>query len=201
MLKITGIFALVACLMGSLAQASDKYVFDKTHTHVAFTINHLGFSNVLGRIKEYEGYFTFDEREPQKSEVEVVLKPVSVDTDVPLLNSELQKEKFFNTAKFPEIRFRSTRVVVTGKNTGDVTGDMTMLGVTRPVVMHVTYNRSGIHPFSNNYISGFSAHASLRRSDFGMKAYIPDVGDEVHIQIEVEGVNPLRHPGNAKTPH
>jgi len=120
---------------------------------------------------------------------------------VPKLNTELQGEKFFNVAKFPTMQFKSTKVTTTGKNTGDVTGDFTMLGVTKPVTLHVTYNKSGIHPYSNNYISGFTADAKLKRSDFGMTAFQGAVGDEVTIHIEVEGNDPLKHPDNTKTPH
>lgn len=198
------IFALFASFfLPSIASAgADKYEFDKSHTHIIFLVSHLGFSNMIGRIKDYDGYFTFDEKEPEKSAVDVTLKTASVDTDVPALNKELYGEHFFNVEKFPDIRFKSTKITVTGKNTGDITGDVTMLGVTRPVVLHVTYNKSGIHPYTNNYTSGFTADAVVKRSDFGMNAFAPPVvGDDVKLHLEVEGVDPLKHPGNSKTPH
>jgi polyisoprenoid-binding protein YceI len=153
---------------------------------------------MIGRVKEYDGYFTFDRKEPQQSTLDVTLKSASIDTDVDALNAELQKDKFLNTKKFPTMHFKSTKVTVTGENTGDVTGDFTLLGVTKPVTLHVTYNKSGVHPYTNNYISGFSADATLNRSDFGMKAYVPDVGDKITIHIEAEGIDPLRHPATIK---
>lgn len=201
MLKKALLASLVLLLSSPAAMAADKYDFDKSHTHIIFFVNHLGFSNTIGRIKEYDGYFTFDEKEPEKSEVDVTLKSGSIDTSIPALNKELYGDKFFNIEKFPTIHFKSTKVTVTGKNTGDVIGDLTLLGVTKPVTLHVYYNKSGIHPFTNNYVSGFTADASLKRSDFGMNAFEPAVGDEIRLHFEVEGTDTLRHPGNAKTPH
>lgn len=189
-------------LLPALAEAApDKYEFDKSHTHIIFLINHLGFSNTIGRIKEYNGYFTFDEKEPEKSDIDVTLKPESIDTSIAALDKELRGEKFFNVEKFPTMHFKSTKIATTGKNTGDVTGDLTLLGVTKPVVMHVVYNKSGIHPFTNNFVAGFTADAALKRSDFGMNAFEPAIGDEVRVHIEVEATDPLKHPGNVKTPN
>jgi polyisoprenoid-binding protein YceI len=195
--------------------APDKYNFDKDHTHIFFNVNHLGFSEMYGRIKQFDGYFTFDEKNPEKSTLDVTLSPASVDTDVPELNKVLQGDKFLNTAKFPTIHFKSTKIellrngVIGGvledsdavRRTGYITGDLTLLGVTQPVKLTVLYNKSGVHKYTNNYTAGFSADATIKRSDFGMKAYLPDVGDEIHIHIEAEGVDPLKHSGNSKTPH
>lgn len=168
---------------------NDTYTFDKTHTHIIFFINHLGFSNVIGRFRDFDGQFVFDEQMPEKSSVTVSLKPQSVDTNVKELDDKLQGETFFNSAKFPAITFKSTKIIPTGKNTGDIIGDVTLLGVTKSVTLKTTYNKSGIHPFTNNYVSGFSADATIKRSDFGMSEYIPMVGDDVKIHIETEGVN------------
>ncbi len=198
--KILAFLALSA-FFASASHAADKYEFDKSHTHIIFLVNHLGFSNTIGRIKDYDGYFTFDEKEPEKSEIDVTLKPASIDTSIPALNAELYKDKFFNVEKYPTIHFKSTKVMVTGKNTGNVTGNLTMLGVTKPIVLHVIHNKSGIHPFTNNYVSGFTADTTIKRSEFGMSAFEPAVGDEARVHIEVEGTDTLQHPGNAKTPH
>jgi polyisoprenoid-binding protein YceI len=196
------LLSLGLILCANSAQAAvDPYTFDKDHTHIIFFVSHVGFSDMIGRLKAFDGSFTFDEKEPEKSSVDVKLKSDSIDTDVPALNKTLQTDKFFNVAKYPTMRFKSERIVVTGKNTGDIIGDFTLLGVTRPLTLHVTYNRSGIHPYTNNYVSGFSADAVLKRSDFGMNAYLPAVGDEVRIHIEAEGIDPLKHPGGSKAPH
>jgi polyisoprenoid-binding protein YceI len=201
MLKPFFIFILSLLFIPSFSYAApDKYDFDKSHTHIIFFVSHLGFSNTIGRIKDYNGYFSFDEKEPEKSQIDVTLKPGSIDTSISLLDKTLQSDKFFNTQKFPEMHFKSTKVMITGKNTGDITGDFTLLGVTKPLTLHVIYNKSGIHPFTNDYVSGFSADATLKRSDFGMNAYIPAVGDDIKIHIEVEGTDPFKHPGNSKAP-
>lgn len=202
MLKKLALISLLSFLLPSLAFASaDKYVFDKSHTHIIFFINHMGYSNTIGRIREYDGYFTFDEQNPAKSSIDVTLKPASVDTSVPALDKAICSDKFFNVTKFPTMHFKSTAVNVTGKDTGDITGDFTMLGVTKPATLHVKLNKVGLNNFTNNYTAGFTADAVLRRSDFGMNAYIPLVGDDVRIHIEVEASDPLKHPGNVKTPN
>jgi len=201
MLKHLVYLFLSFCALSSAAHAADRYIFDKDHTHIIFFVSHIGFSDTIGRIREFDGYFTFDEKEPEKSAIDVTLNPASVATDVAALDKILLSDKFFNIEKFPSIQFKSSQVLVTGKQMGDVIGNLTLLGVTRPVVLHIKYNKSGIHPFTNNYVSGFSADADLKRSDFGMNAYIPDVGDNVHVHIEAEGIDPLKHPGNSKAPH
>ncbi len=180
---------------GAQAQTPGRYEFDKSHTHIIFMVEHLGYSWTIGRFRDFDGYFTFDEKDPAKSEVRVTLKPASVDTSVPALDKELLGEKFFNVAKFPTMEFKSTGIAVTGAKTGSVAGDFTMLGVTRPVKLDVTYNKSGVHPYTSDYVSGFSIRTQLKRSDFGMNAYLPDVGDQVNAIIEVEGIDHSRKPG------
>lgn len=187
--------ALLAGVSTAVQAAPDRYTFDKQHTHILFFVDHLGFSSTVGRIRDYDGYFTFDEKTPEKSEVEVTLNPASIDTNVAALDKTLQGEKFLDVARYPSLHFKSTAVTVTGEREGDLQGELTLLGKTRPVTLHVTYNRSGIHPYTNNYVSGFTAAARFKRSDFGMVSYLPDVGDEVRVHIEVEGINPFRHPG------
>lgn len=194
------LFAYLA-IPSVVVAAPDQYQFDKTHTHIIFLVSHVGFSNTVGRIKDYDGYFTFDEKQPKKSVIDVTLKPASIDTNVPALDEALKGDSFFNVEKFPDIHFKSTKVEITGKNAGDVAGDFTMLGVTKPVVLHVNYNKSGIHPYTHNYVSGFTADAVIKRSEFGMDSYLAVVGDNVRVHIEVEGSDPLRQPGAVKTPH
>jgi polyisoprenoid-binding protein YceI len=181
--------------------APDTYKLDKDHTHIVFFVNHEGFSDMIGRFKAIDGSFAFSESEPEKSTIDVTIKAASIDTDVAALNKVLVSKAFFNADAYPTLHFKSDAVKVTGRNTGDVLGELTMLGVTRPVALHVIYNKSGIHPFTNNYVSGFTAKGTLDRLDFGMNAYPKDIGTRVHFIIEVEGIDPLRHPGNVTTPH
>jgi polyisoprenoid-binding protein YceI len=179
----------------------DKYDFDKDHTHIIFFVSHEGFSESIGRMDAFDGKFSFDENEPQASELDVTVKADSIDTGIRELDKVVKSDTFLNVKAFPLIHFKSTHVDVLSRKTGDIKGNLTLHGVTKPAVLHVRYNHSGIHPFTNNYVSGFSADMTIKRSDFGMKAYIPDVGDEVRIHIEAEGTDFLKHPGNSKAPH
>lgn len=193
---------IIAAMAATVAQpafaAPEKYEFDKTHTHIIFMIDHLGFSKTIGRFRDFDGHFTFDQQEPEKSGVEVTIRPGSVDTNVPELDKKLAGEKFFNVEKFPAMTFKSTAVKVTGEKSGTVTGDFTMLGVTKPVTLEVTFNNADIHPYTQKYVAGFSIRTRLKRSDFGMGEYIPAVGDEVTAIIEVEGVNNDKKPEKLK---
>src|SRR5690242_18260646 len=139
---------LTATLLSTPALALDHYEFGKQHTNILFHINHIGFSEMIGLMTSYDGSITFDEKTPDKSTIDVNIHPAGIRTSSELLDKELQGEKWFNTGKFPDIHFVSTGVKVTGDKTGDVTGNMTMLGVTRPVVLHVHFNKGDYHPMT-----------------------------------------------------
>jgi polyisoprenoid-binding protein YceI len=171
------------------ALAAERYSFDKDHTSINFEVSHLGFSEMTGRFMDYDGHFMFNEKEPEKSAVDVVIRPSGVSTISKGLDEHLQKDDFFNTAKYPEVRFVSTAVQKTGPNTGDISGNLTLLGVTKPVVLKAVFNKADWHPMTKDYIAGFSATTAIKRSEFGMDKYVPMVGDEVRFDIEVEGVN------------
>lgn len=188
-MRLISTLFLIGLFAASPAFAADRYAFDKSHTNILFFISHLGYSETMGKFTDYDGAFTFDEKKPQDSTIDVTLKPAGIRTSSEGLDAHLQKEDFFNTEKFPDIRFVSTGIKITGEKTGDVTGNVTMLGITRPVVLHVTFNKAGQHPKTQDYIAGFTAEAVIRRSEFGMNYGIPMVGDEVRIWISTEGVN------------
>lgn len=182
------VLAAFALSFVSPARAADRYAFDTSHTYLLFFIDHLGFSETVGQFRKYGGGFTFDEKAPETSTVDVTLYPASISTASSELDAKLQTDAFFNSAKFPEIRFVSTRVEKTGVSTGKVTGNLTMLGVTKPVTLDVMFNKAGVHPYSKANVAGFRATGRLKRSDFGMAAYLPMIGDEVTFRFEVEGV-------------
>lgn len=182
------IIAFAAFLYAAPALA-DRYEFDKSHTSIVFHVNHLGFSDVMGVFTQFSGDFAFDRNHPENSKINVSLQPRGIRTSSELLDDVLQGKDFFNTGAYPDITFVSRSISVTGKNTGDVTGDVTLLGVTKPVTLHVTFNKADYAPISNMYTAGFHASATLKRSDFGMTYSIPLVGDEVRIDIDTEGVN------------
>jgi polyisoprenoid-binding protein YceI len=173
----------------SPALAADRYEFDKSHTNIVFFVSHLGFSNMVGVFTDYDGTFTFDSKKPEESTINVTIKPAGIRTSSTGLDEHLQKPDYFNVAQFPEVTFKSTGIKVTGEKTGEVTGNLTMLGVTKPVVLNVTFNKTDRHPYTQDLVAGFSASATVKRSEFGMKSGLPMVGDDVKIMIETELVN------------
>jgi len=183
-----GLTLLLVGLSGTAAGAADRYAFDKAHTQILLFVDHLGFSKSQGEFHDYDGSFTFDPADWSKSSVEVVIRTASVDMDDYEWDKHLRSKDFFDVAQHPTMSFRSTRVEQTGENQGKVYGKLTLLGVSRPVVLDVTFNKAGVHPMSKQYVAGFSARTVIRRSDFGMKYGLPMVGDEVDVRLEVEGL-------------
>jgi polyisoprenoid-binding protein YceI len=188
-MKRLTLLAATALLLASTPSvaASEQFEFDKAHTQIIFAVNHLGFSNSHGKFLDFDGGFTLDEDKPEKSSVNVTIKTASIDMDDQKWDDHLKNEDFFNVEKFPDMTFKSTKVELTGDKTAKVTGDLTLLGVTKPVTLDVTLNKTGVHPYSKKYVAGFSATGTLNRSEFGMTYGLPGVGDEVKLIIEVEG--------------
>lgn len=167
---------------------AEHYSFDKAHTQILFFVDHLGFSKSQGEFHDYDGYFTFDRENPANSKVDVTIQTASIDMDDKAWDDHLKNQDFFDVEKFPTMTFKSTEIKVTGENTADIVGDFTLLGVTKPVTLKVTHNKSDKHAFSGKYVAGLSATATIKRSDFGMNYGLPAVGDDVNIMIEVEGI-------------
>jgi polyisoprenoid-binding protein YceI len=170
------------------AATVENYKFDKAHTQILFFVDHLGFSKSQGEFHDYDGYFTFDRENPANSKVEVTIQTASIDMDDKPWDDHLKNADFFNVEKFPTMVFKSTDIKVTGDDTADITGDLTILDVTKPVTLSVKHNKSDKHAFSGKYVSGFSASATVKRSDFGMTYGLPAVGDDINLMIEVEGI-------------
>ncbi|MDP1697004.1 MAG: YceI family protein [Xanthomonadaceae bacterium] len=177
---------LAATFVSPVFAAPQVYQFDKAHTNIIFFINHLGFSNMEGEFKKFDGTLNFDPENIPASSVQVSIQVEGVETDVPKLNEHLQKAEFFNAAQFPTMDFASTAVSVTGENQLKITGNLTLLGVTQPVTLDVVLNKAGPHPFSKAPAAGFSATTTIKRSDFGMTAMTGMLGEEVSIRIETE---------------
>jgi polyisoprenoid-binding protein YceI len=184
--RLTTVIAFaLASLVGGAARAADKFALDPTHTFVVFKIADLGYAHVVGWFTDVAGELTFDSKDVTKSALHVTIKTASLDTHFAQRNKDLMSPDFLNVAEFPEMTFKSKSVEKTGDKTGKVTGDLTLLGVTKPVTMDVTFNKVAPNPFHNNTpTAGFEAHTVIKRSDFGMKAEIPNIGDEVDISID-----------------
>jgi polyisoprenoid-binding protein YceI len=130
----------------------------------------------------------FDPADWASAAVEVTIPTATVDLDDEKWNEHMRSRDFFHVASYPEMRFRSARVLQTGERAGRVYGDLTLLGVTRPVVIDVTFNKAGVHPKTGAYVAGFSGRTTLRRSEYGMSYGLPFIGDEVEVRLEVEGI-------------
>ncbi len=181
--------ALTLGLGMALAQAADTFDVDPAHADVGFTVNHLGFSDTFGRFNKVEGVILFDEDKLEASSVEVTIDAASVDTNHAKRDEDLRSENFFDVAKFPTITFKSTGIEKTGENTGRITGDLTLHGVTKPVVLDATFINKAPHPlpsYNGVIVAGFSGTTKIKRSDFGMTTYAPAIGDEIAIRLAID---------------
>ena len=179
---------LLVLLAGAAPASASDYRFDPVHTQVLFAVNHLGFSRPQGRLHVKSGFIQFDENDWPGAKVEAVVDMSSLDMGDAAWNAKLRSWEFFGAEKHPTAQFVSDNVEKTGEHSGVVHGRLTLLGITHPLDLAVTFNRAGMDSYSLHYTAGFSATATLKRSDFGMKKYLPDVGDEGTIQIEAEGL-------------
>lgn len=166
------------------------YTLDPDHTQGVFRWNHLGFSSPAAQFSQGEGTLEFDQADPTKSSVTVTIPLSSLHTGVPALDDDLRSKEFFDTATFPTATFKSTKVEK-GAMTGQlkVTGDLNLHGVTKPVTLAVTIVKVGTNPRTGLPAVGFDATTTLRRSDFGLGAYVPQVGDKIPMRIVSEAIN------------
>ncbi|CZH21102.1 YceI family protein [Legionella pneumophila serogroup 1] len=158
---------------------------DNQHTYVLWKVKHLGFSTQAGKWYA-SGQLILDKDNPQQSKVNVTIKVDDIVTGIPELDKHLKGKLFFDTKQFPTATFASNRVEVMGKNKAKVYGMLTLHGVTKPIILNVILNKAGINLLNDRETAGFSATTSLKRSDYGIKALIPEVGDDVEIEIEAE---------------
>lgn len=167
------------------------YVIDDEHFSMAFEIMHIGYAPVMGMFRDVEGQFEYDEEEKQLTSGKLTFKSKSVFTNHDKRDDHLRNEDFLDSGKFPDITFEVTGFETTGDNTGVVTGDLTLLGQTRPVNVDVTLNKSAEYPIGHKeYTLGLSAEATLNRSDWGMTYGIENdlVGDEVRLRFGLEAI-------------
>lgn len=182
--------ALISGFAFGASAATEKFELDKPHTQIIFSVNHLGFSTSYGKFVDYAGEINLDQQEPKNSNVDVTIQTASLDMGDEKWDTHLKSADFFDVEKYPTMTFKSTNVDVTGDKTANVTGDLTLHGVTKPVTLAVTYNGTGKHPMMDRQETGFEATGKIKRSDFGMGYGIPAVGDDVNIIISVEAFQP-----------
>lgn len=172
---------------GMKIQGADTYKVDPVHSSVVFSIKHAGVTDFHGSFNEINGTVVFDAADPAKSSVELTVPVESVDSRHPKRDAHLKSPDFFNAAEFPAITFKSTKVEAAGADTFKVTGDFTLLGVTKSITVDFKKGKEG-KGMEGETRGGGETRFTLKRSDYGM-TFMPDVlGDEVSLVISVEGV-------------
>lgn len=184
---------LVAALLafaGSAFAAPVSYKLDPNHTNVLASWNHFGFSNPSVGFSQVEGTLVYDADKVSASSVEVTLPINGLWAFSALFNEHLNSADWFDSAQFPTATFKSTKVEAAGKDKLKVTGDLTIRGITKPVVLDASLNKAAEHPLGKRAAIGFDATATVKRSDFGLAKYVPNVSDEVQIRITTEAMVP-----------
>lgn len=162
------------------------YRIDANHTDVIASWSHFGFSNPIAHFGKVDGFISYDPAKVGDSKVEVTIPLSGLNSHVEAFDEHLRSDDFFDAANHPNITFKSTSVKSAGKDKLAVTGDLTIKGITKPVVLDVTLNKAGEHPMKKVPAIGFDATATVKRSDFGVGAYAPMVSDEVTLKITTE---------------
>lgn len=169
-----------------ISAASGTYTLDPTHTDVLVQWSHFGYSHPTAHFGNVEGTLVYDAADVSKSSVEVKLPLSALNSFTAKFDEHLKSADFFDAAKFPEAIFKSTQVESIGPNRLKVSGDLTIKDQTKPVVLDVVLNGGGEHPMAKLPAIGFDAVTTLKRSDFGVGAYAPNVSDEVKVRITTE---------------
>jgi polyisoprenoid-binding protein YceI len=179
--------AVLLALLSSTALAADNYKIDSEHATVIFRVSHFNIGNAYGRFNDPTGTVTVDSADPSKTAFTFEVKTENVDTHNEKRDAHLKSPDFFNAKEFPVISFKSTAVKLGGDNKFEVTGDLTMHGVTKPITFNIT--KTGEADTGRmGYRTAWEADVNLKRSDWGMKGMIGPIGDDVHLNISFEAV-------------
>lgn len=185
-MKNIGLVVAITSVLWSGVVSAQAWQFDKSHTRVGFSVDHLGFSTVVGDFRQFDGAVQYDPKQPAALKVNFEIDTHSIDSGWVARDEHLRKADFFNVEKFPKMSFTSTAVKVLGDNKSQVTGNLTLLGVTKPVTLDVTLNKLDVNPISKKQTAGITATTTIKRSDWGMTTYVPAVGDDIPVRIDAE---------------
>lgn len=179
----------LAILATPLSASAADYVIDSkgAHASINFRVSHLGFGWVTGRFDRFVGKFTFDEKDPAKSSIVVEIDPASVNTNHAARDNHIRSPDFLDVARFPAARFVSTSVKLTGKTTADISGKLTLHGVTRDVMIKASHVGGGKDPWGG-FRQGFTGETSFTMADFGIKKNLGPTAAKVYLQLVVEGI-------------
>ena len=186
--RLAALLLSMTSLAGTMSPAwATKFDIDPVHSGIAFYIDHLGFSKVIGVAQEFSDVFEFDATKPEGSSLDVKVAVGSISTNNKQRDGDIQGADWFNATEFPEITFVGKEFKKTSDTTGQIIGDLTIAGVTKSAALDVKFNKEGQNPWDKSHVVGFSATTKVKRSDFGMKAALGMIGDEVELVIQVEG--------------
>lgn len=178
----------LVAISGLTTAATVDYKIDPTHTATVFSWNHLGFSTPSANFTDIQGTISVNNEQPEQSSVSVHIPVKSINTNVAIFDSKLQEAEWFNAIKYPNISFKSTKVETTDKKNFKILGNLTIKGITQPVVLNAVLNQQAQHPMLKVPAIGFNASTTIKRSDFNIAAYAPAVSDMVEIQITTEAI-------------
>ncbi|MGY0634706.1 YceI family protein [Luteimonas sp. A478] len=162
------------------------YTMDPDHTTVAAKWNHFGFSNPVILFGDVDGTIVYDADDVAASSVQVTLPLSGMESNVSAFNDHLRSDDFFDAENFPEATFRSTSVQAAGEGKLKITGELTIKGVTKEVVLDATINQIAAHPATQKQTAGFDASATIKRSEFDLGMFVPNVADEIELHITTE---------------
>lgn len=177
-----------ASLLGANAQAADyKIDIEGQHAFIQFKISHLGYSWLLGQFNDFEGSFTYDEKNPSAASVNVTIDMASLDTAHAERDKHLRSDDFFNVEKYPEASFSSTSYEPNGDGTGTLNGNLTFFGTTKPISIAVTEVGAGQDPWGG-FRRGFEGTVTLTPSEWGMNYDLGPAAETVEIYLSIEGI-------------
>ena len=185
-LAVVTVVALLTAAVAAPAPAQETYVLDPVHSQPMFEVQHMGFSLQRGVFSKATGKITID-RAARKGAIDVTIDTTTVKTIDPRLDTHVRGEDFFNIAKYPSMTFKSSELSFDGDRVVGADGELTLLGITKPVKLKVTNFVCGDHPFNKKPMCGAEVTTTIKRSDWGMKYGVPKaVGDDVKIMIPIE---------------
>lgn len=182
--------AVLALATASAFAAPVTYKLDPNHTLVLASWSHFGYSHPAANFGQADGTLVYDAKNVGASSVQVTLPLAGLNSFVPDFDEHLRSADFFDAAKYPTATFKSTKVEAAGEGKLKVTGNLTIKDQTKPVVLNVTLNKAADHPMAKRAAIGFDAVSTIKRSDFGVGKFAPNVSDEVELRITTEAMVP-----------
>ncbi len=181
-----GVLAQATTNPSPAAVKGGTFKLDPPHSKITWSVNHFGFSTYIGQFGHVEGTMKLDPANLGASTLDATVDTTSVGTLNPALDTHIKSKDFLDAAQFPTATFHATKITRTGDRTADIAGELTLRGVKKPVTVQASFFQGGRNPVDPTYRLGFSGTAKIKRSEFGVNAYLPNLGDEVTLTIAAE---------------